>query len=77
MKLLITIKREFLEILPPMIFFLIAFTLILATKRLILSEYGISWSGFGSALIGAYSGRESGVDRRQAPLCQQIPPTGS
>jgi hypothetical protein len=54
MKLLKTIRHDMLEILPPAIFFFIAFTLILATKRLILSEYGISWSGFGSAAIGAY-----------------------
>ncbi len=54
MKLLKTIRHEMLEILPPAIFFFIAFTLILATKRLVLSEYGISWSGFGSAAIGAY-----------------------
>ena len=54
MKLLKTIKHEMLEIVPPAIFFFIAFTLILATKRLILSEYGISWTGFGSAVIGAY-----------------------
>lgn len=53
MKLLQTIKRDYLEILPPAIFFFIAFTLILITKRLILSEYGISWSGFSSAVIGA------------------------
>jgi hypothetical protein len=54
MKMLKTIKHEMLEILPPAIFFFIAFTLILVTKRLILSEYGISWTGFGSAVIGAY-----------------------
>ena len=54
MKLFTTIKHDFLEILPPAIFFLIAFTLILITKRLILSEYGISWTGFGSAFIGAF-----------------------
>jgi hypothetical protein len=54
MKLLKTIKHEMLEIVPPAVFFFIAFTLILVTKRLILSEYGISWSGFGSAAIGAY-----------------------
>jgi hypothetical protein len=54
MKLLKSIKHDIYEILPPTIFFFIAFTLILATKRLILSEYGISWTGFGSALIGAY-----------------------
>ena len=52
MKLLQAIKRDFLEIIPPAIFFFIAFSLIQITKRLILSEYGISWTGFGSALIG-------------------------
>jgi hypothetical protein len=54
MKLLKTIQHEMLQILPPAVFFFIAFTLILVTKQLILSEYGISWSGFGSAAIGAY-----------------------
>jgi hypothetical protein len=39
--------------LPPAIFFFIAFMLILITKRLILSEFGISWSGFGAACVGA------------------------
>lgn len=53
MKLLKTIKHEYLEILPPTIFFFIAFSLILVTKQLILREYGISWTGFGSAIIGA------------------------
>jgi len=52
-KLLNKIKLDYLEILPPAIFFFIAFSLILVTKRLILSEYGISWTGFGSAVIGA------------------------
>lgn len=54
MKLVQALKRHVLALLPPMIVFFIAFTLILVTKRLILSEYGISWSGFGSAFIGAY-----------------------
>jgi len=53
MKLLNAIKRDYLEILPPAIFFFIAFSLIQITKRLILSEYGISWTGFGSAVVGA------------------------
>lgn len=53
MKILKTIKRNYVEILPPTIFFLIAFCLILVTKRLILREYGISWTGFGAAIIGA------------------------
>jgi hypothetical protein len=53
MKLLETVKNAFFEILPPTIFFLIAFLLILFTKRMILSEYGISWTGFGAAVVGA------------------------
>ena len=53
MKILNKIKQEYLELLPPASFFFIAFSLILLTKRLILSEYGISWSGFGAACMGA------------------------
>jgi hypothetical protein len=53
MKLLKTIKHDYLEMLPPAIFFFISFMLILITKRLILSEYGISWSGLGAACAGA------------------------
>lgn len=54
MKLLKIIKHEYLELLPPAVFFFIAFSLILITKKLILSEYGISWTGFGSAFVGAF-----------------------
>lgn len=54
MKLLKHIKNDLKKILPPMSFFLIAFTLIQVSKRLILSEYGISWTGLGSAVIGAF-----------------------
>ena len=54
MKLLKTIKDNYIEILPPTIFFFVAFSLILVTKRLILREYGISWTGFGAAIIGAF-----------------------
>lgn len=53
MKLIHTLKHEFLEIIPPTVFFLVAFTLILATQRLILREYGIPLTGFGMAVIGA------------------------
>jgi hypothetical protein len=47
------IKQNYLEILPPALFFFIAFSLILVTKRLVLSEYGITWTGFGAAFVGA------------------------
>jgi hypothetical protein len=39
--------------LPPTIFFLIGFNLILWTKRLILQEHGIEFSGFFTALVAA------------------------
>ena len=51
-KFLTILKHEFLEIIPPTVFFFIAFTLIIATKTLILQEYNIHASGFGMALIG-------------------------
>jgi hypothetical protein len=53
MKLLKTIKHEYFEIFPPTAFFFIAFNLILVTKILMLREYGISWTGFGGAIVGA------------------------
>ncbi len=53
MKLLATLKHEFRLLLPPTIFFFIAFVLIATTKRLILREYGIPLTGYGAALIGA------------------------
>ncbi len=39
--------------LPPTIFFFIGFNLILWTKRLILEEHGIDFSGFFTATVGA------------------------
>jgi len=53
MKILHTLKHEFLQVIPPTIFFLVAFLLIMATQRLILREYGIPLTGFGMAIIGA------------------------
>ena len=52
-KILKMLKHEFLELLPPTIFFLIAFTLLMATQRLIQREYGLPLAGFGMAVIGA------------------------
>lgn len=47
------LKREFLEVLPPTIFFFIGFSLIVVTKALTLAEYGIQFSGFAKAIVGA------------------------
>lgn len=52
-KLLKTIKHEFLEVVFPAIFFFVAFNVIAFTKKLMLEQYGIEFSGFVAATIGA------------------------
>lgn len=48
-----TLKHEFLLMLPPAIFFFIAFNLLVITQRLILREYNIPLTKFAAAAIGA------------------------
>ena len=45
--------HEFYEILPPTIFFFVGFNLILFTKRLILADHLIEFTGFAIATVGA------------------------
>jgi hypothetical protein len=52
-KVLRIIKHEFLEVLPPAIFFFVAFNVITITKRLMLEQYGIEFFGFVTATVGA------------------------
>jgi hypothetical protein len=52
-KILNAIKRELLEIIPPTIFFFAAFNVIAYTKKLMLEQYHIKFSGFVAALVGA------------------------
>ncbi len=52
-KILKIIKRELVEILPPTVFFFIAFNIIVISKKLMLEQYGIQFSGFVNALVGA------------------------
>lgn len=47
------VAHEFREMLPPTIFFFVGFNLILLTKRLMLAEYLIQFSGFLVATMGA------------------------
>ena len=47
------IKRELLEIIPPTIFFFVAFNVIVLTKKLMLEQYDIKFSGFAGATVGA------------------------
>jgi len=47
------IKHEFLELLPPTIFFLIVFHIIALTRALMAEQYGISVASSAAATIGA------------------------
>jgi hypothetical protein len=46
--------REFLEILPPTIFFVVGFNLILLTTNLILADYGEQFSSYLMATVAAF-----------------------
>jgi hypothetical protein len=52
-KILNAVKHELLEILPATLFFFVAFNVIVITKKLMLEEYGIKFSGFVNAAVGA------------------------
>jgi hypothetical protein len=52
-KILRSIKREFLEVIPTAIFFFLAFNVITYTKKLMLEQYHIEFSGFVNATVGA------------------------
>jgi len=51
--ILSSIKNELLEVIPPAIFFFVAFNVITITKTLMLEQYGIKFSGFVAATVGA------------------------
>ncbi len=52
-RILSTVKHEFIKVLPPTIFFFVAFNVISITRALMLQEYGIDFSGVAAASIGA------------------------
>ena len=47
------VKNEFLELLPPTIFFFIAIGLLMLTKHLVLKQYDIHVSDFAVVVVGA------------------------
>jgi hypothetical protein len=51
--LLRTIKHELHEVVPPMLFFFVAFNVITFTKKLMLEQYGIEFSGLVTSAVGA------------------------
>ena len=52
-KILIFLKHEFLEMLPPTIFFFVVFHVIAFTRALMAKQYGIPISSSAAATIGA------------------------
>ena len=48
-KILKIIKHELIEVLPPTVFFFVAFNVIVISKKLMLEQYGIKFSGFVNA----------------------------
>jgi hypothetical protein len=48
-----TVKHELLEVVPPTLFFFVAFNVITFTKKLMLEQYAIEFSGFVNATVGA------------------------
>ena len=48
------IRHEFVQVLPPTIFFFVAFNVITITKALMLREHGIDFTGFTAATVGAF-----------------------
>lgn len=53
MKILKILKHEFVQVLPPTLYFFVAFNVIALTKALMLKQHGISFSGFATASLGA------------------------
>ncbi|MCK9376666.1 MAG: hypothetical protein M0P73_11000 [Syntrophobacterales bacterium] len=52
-RILRALKRELLELIAPTLFFFVAFNVIIFTKRLMLEQYHINFSGHLAATIGA------------------------
>src|SRR5215468_3286078 len=52
-KLWHTLKHEFLEVLPPTIFFLVSFHIVLLDRALMLREYGLRLSSMTAAAVMA------------------------
>ena len=48
-----TVKHEFYEVLPPTIFFLVSFHIVVLDRALMLREYGLQLSALAGATVGA------------------------
>lgn len=72
-KILRFIQHEFFQVLPPTLFFLIAFIVISLTKALMLREYGIDFAGFSAAALGALVVGKVVLIADKLPLINKFP----
>jgi len=63
------IKHEFLEMLPPTIFFFVVFHIIAFTRALMTEQYGISIASSSAATIGALIVGKSILIADKLPIC--------
>ena len=74
MKTVVTwIAREFREVLPPAIFFLIAFHLLSVTRSLMLREYGLHPTAAAGATVGALLVAKVVLIADNLPLINRFP----
>jgi hypothetical protein len=72
-KILRIIKNEFLDILAPALFFFVAFNVIIITKKLMLEQYDIRFSGFAAATFGALIVAKAVLVADNIPLINKYP----
>lgn len=72
-KFLRTIWHEFIQVLPPTIFFFAAFNIISITKALMLREHGIDFTEFAAATIGALLVGKVVLVADKLPLINRFP----
>ncbi|MEH6404141.1 MAG: hypothetical protein V7750_12255, partial [Sneathiella sp.] len=72
-KVLRFIRHEFMLVLPPTLFFLVAFNVITLTKALMLREHGIDFAGFGVAALGALVVGKVVLVADKLPLINKFP----
>jgi hypothetical protein len=72
-KLLAFIKHEFLEVLPPTIFFFLAFNIIWLTSALMLQQYGIDRWALTKATVGALVVGKVVLIADKLPFINQFP----
>ncbi len=72
-RVLRTIRHEFVQVLPPTVFFFVAFNVISVTKSLMLQEHGIGFSGFAAATIGALLVGKVVLVANKLPMIDKFP----